>query len=478
MQSASRLKSQFIANINHEVRTPMNAIIGYTEMLANAELAPREKRFVDIIHKSSLRLVSIFNDIMELSKIDSGRMQIMASSVRLSALCSEIEELFRDQVHEKGITFTCQVAANVPQTFILDGVRLKQILQNLVSNAINFTTNGFVKLTVYGEPSQELSSCFDLRFQVEDSGCGISARDKRKIFNCFSQRNSSTADQYVEVGLGLTLSSRLVAMMGGDIELTSTEGKGTQFTICLHAVRVAASSSDELQAEAPPVVKSLERKLLVVDDVDLIKDVFVDFFQDSPLRILTANTGEEALRIATEELPDLIFMDLNLAGMDGRQVTEALRQQPETDAIPVVVMTGEMLDETGYRPLFDNFLQKPFRLESLKEIVSQYVSISGEEEGDGASFGQPTREEDIFLSGIRAAWTDELEQLRQQAAGSGSLSDAIVLGSAMQRFGKAGMQPLLVEIGGELVQHATEPNILGVDRLLAKLSRVTGRNQK
>lgn len=477
MESASRLKSEFIANINHEIRTPMNAIIGYTEMLANADLAPREKRFVDTIHKSSLRLVSIFNDIMELSKIDSGKMQIMVSSVRLSTLVDEIAELFRDQTREKGLVFTCQVAPHVPQAFILDGMRLKQVLQNLVSNAIKFTTRGFVELMVTGDPSEGAPGCFTLRFQVEDSGSGISPADQQKFFKLFRQGGGSIAGQYGDIGLGLTLCSRLVAMMGGDIELSSTEGKGTRFTICLHTIRVAESSAEEALTTTAPVATKQERKILVVDDVDLIKEVFVDFFQDSPFRILTANSGEEALHLAAEELPDLIFMDLNLIGMDGRQVTETLRRQPNTAAIPVVVMTGEMLDEIEFRPLFDDFLQKPFRLEALKEIVSRSVPVLGEGEGPASLLDQAAREEETLIASIRASWTDELEQLCRQASRSGSLSDVVLLGTAMQRTGENGNQPLLAELGGELVLNAADLNIFGVDRLLAQLSRVTARKQ-
>jgi signal transduction histidine kinase/CheY-like chemotaxis protein len=477
VESASRLKSEFIANINHEIRTPMNAIIGYTEMLANADLAPREKRFVDTIHKSSMRLVSIFNDIMELSKIDSGKMHIMVSSVRLSTLVNEIAELFRDQTREKGLVFTCQVAPHIPQTFILDGVRLKQVLQNLVSNAIKFTSSGFVELMVTGDLSEGAPGCFTLRFQVEDSGSGISPADQQRILKLFRPGSDSIAGQYGDIGLGLTLCSRLIAMMGGDIELSSTEGKGTRFTICLHAIRVAESSAEDALTATVPVATKRERKILVVDDVDLIKEVFVDFFQDSPFRVLTANSGEEALRLAAEELPDIIFMDLNLIGMDGRQVTETLRRQPDTAAIPVVVMTGEMLDEIEFRPLFDDFLQKPFRLEALKEIVSRSVPVIDEGEGPASLLDQAAREEENLFASIRAAWTDELEQLRRQASRSGSLSDALLLGAAMQRTGETGNQPLLNELGGELVLYAADPNILGVDRLLAQLSRVTARKQ-
>ena len=191
-------------------------------------------------------------------------------------------------------------------------------------------------------------------------------------------------------------------MMGGEIELVSTKGKGTRFTICLHAIRVAESSAEEALTATAPVATKRERKILVVDDVDLIKEVFVDFFQDSPFRILTANSGEEALRLAAEELPDIIFMDLNLIGMGGRQVTETLRRQPDTAAIPVVVMTGEMLDEIEFRPLFDDFLQKPFRLEALKEIVSRSVPVIGEGEGPAFLLDQAAREEESLFASIRA----------------------------------------------------------------------------
>lgn len=470
-ESAHRMKSEFIANINHEVRTPMNAIIGYAEMLANGELGPREKRFVSIIHKSSMALVSIFNDIMELSKIDSGRLQIMASSVRLPTIINEVEGLFREQAEEKGLRFRCGLVKQLPPSYILDGLRLKQVLQNLVSNAVKFTKEGSVELLVDGSPSPGKADCYDLCFTVVDSGIGIPAGDQEKIFELFQQRENSISKQYGGVGLGLTLCSRLVAMMGGRIELYSNEGEGARFTVVLETIQIAESVPAE-RAEKAPVSGEHGAKILVVDDVDLIKDVFIDFFQDSPYTILTVNKGEEALRVAAAEKPRIIFMDLNLAGMDGRTVTKQLRCKAETAMIPVVVMTGEMLEEADYKLLFDDFLQKPFRLEALKEIVTRYVQPRGAGGTPSAVAGPAGGEDPAVFAGIAGTWTEELEQLRCQAVRSGSLSDAVSLGTAMLQTGQTLQQPLLAAMGEDLRQYASEPNIQGVDRLLAQLSRI------
>lgn len=473
--SANRMKSEFIANINHEIRTPMNAIIGYAEMLISADLAPREKRFVTIIHKSSLALVSIFNDIMELSKIDSGRVQLMFSSVRLQSIIDDVEGLYKEQAFEKELRFRCHIAPHLPQILILDGARLKQVLQNLVSNAIKFTAKGFVELMVDGEPSANKNGCVDLRFKVEDSGIGIPDADQKKIFELLQQQEDTISRNYGGIGLGLTLCSRLVSLLGGRIELVSAKGSGARFTVFLNAIKVAEQASENLTPTAFSSIKGTKQKLLIVDDVDLIKDVFVDFFQNSTCKVLTANNGEEALAIAVKEKPGIIFMDLNMIGMDGRTVTEHLRKQPETAAIPVVVMTGEILEEADYRPLFDDFLQKPFRLEALREMVARYIPFDQADAEQPPFIDNMLSEEQDFLDGIAGVWTEKLEMLRCQAVRSGSLADAVSLGAAMLQAGGKAKESLLSELGGELVQYAAEPNILGVDRLLAKLARIADR---
>lgn len=479
-ESANRMKSEFIANINHEVRTPMNAIIGYTEMLANTPLGPKEKRFVETIHKSSMALVSIFNDIMELSKIDSGRLQIMTSSIRIDTVLREIEGLFQDQAMEKGLGLDCRLEQHLPKAYILDGMRLKQVLQNLVSNAIKFTSEGHVQVVVDGSPSPKQSGRYDLRFLVEDTGIGIPAMDQRKIFQLFQQREDTIAKRYGGVGLGLTLCSRLVTMMGGSIELASNVGQGSRFTVYLDAVALAEPSPVKQAVDKRRGINAALRSLtiLVVDDVDLIKDVFIDFFSGGPHQVFTANTGEEALVLARREHPDLIFMDLNLSGMDGRAVTRQIREDESLATTPVVVMTGEVLEQEDYQPLFDDFLQKPFRLELLTEMVGRYAGSGG------TIMPAPTREigdsgpddQDLARS-LHGTWNEQLDQLLRQAVRSGGLADAVDLGAAIGRMGEMRQDEILISVGGDLLQFAAEPNIMGVDRLLAKLVRVVNRKE-
>jgi len=476
-ESARRMKSEFIANINHEVRTPLNAIIGYTEMLANSQLEAKEKRFVAIIHKSSMALVSIFNDIMELSKIDSDRLQITTTSVRLQSIVNDVDGLFKDLAEEKGIRFTCRVTDRLPEYVRFDGVRLKQVLQNLVGNAVKFTSEGMVSLVVDGVPAKNKPKCLNLSFVIEDTGCGISEADQRKIIDLFRQTQEAATKHFGGIGLGLTLCSRLTMMMGGRIELESKEGLGTKFTLLFDDVQ--ATEQIKVVQKAVPEgepAQGVQKKLLVVDDVELIKDVFLDYFQDSPYRVLTADTGEEAMTIARSERPDLIFMDMNLSGTNGRDVTQQLREQSETASIPVVVMTGHILEEADYRPLFDAFLQKPFRLEALQEVVERFAHVTVAQPGPAVE-DSLVEDEQILALLNGDAWNAELEELRQKAAFSGSLTDAASLAACMRQRGLAVNQPILTRLGEELLQHAQDPNILGVDRLLAKLSRRANRSE-
>ena len=471
-ETFSRMQSEFVANINHEVRTPMNAIIGYTEMLTAAELGPREKRFVHIIHKSSMALVSIFNDIMELSKIDSGRLQIMSSSVRLQTLLDEVENQFMEAAQEKDLRFSCHIAEDLPQMFIVDGLRLKQILQNLVSNAIKYTNKGYVQLTVEGKPSKEKVNSYHLQFIVEDSGIGIAEADQKKIFELFHQYEQVVSKQYGGIGLGLTLCSRLVAMMGGTIELYSKEGEGACFTVRLEDVR--SSEQVTLNAVAKPSVIHPDQPLtvLVVDDVDLIKDVFTDYFQDSSFRVLTANNEQDALELAAKETPDIVFMDLNLPGASGREITKKMRQIEGMDGKPIIVMTGEVLTEEDYHPLFDNILQKPFRLDTLQALVDHYCKTAPVQESPEDKMPVDRFE---LLVVPKNLWSEELERLRQTAISSGNLSVAVSLGEALLKAGKEHDQQAMHELGAELIRCATEPDIIGVDRVLLKLSQASIR---
>jgi len=474
-EAGSRMKSEFIANMNHEVRTPMNAIIGYAEMLANGSLSEDEKRFARIIRKSGEVLIAILNDVMDLSKIESGRLKISPAPVRLQSIVAEVEELFVGQAMDKKLRFSCTVDPSLPSVFLLDGLRFKQILTNLVGNGIKFTHQGSVSLHITGTAVNETGESYDLQVTVQDTGIGIPEENRCKIFELFQSYDEDVAKSYGGVGLGLTICSRLVGMMGGSLDLASEEGQGSVFTLRLPGIQVG---QDQVAAVVMPETSvgrggdvDRPRRILVVDDMEIITDVVSDYYGDGPPEVLVADNGEDALKLAVERQPGLILMDLNLAGVDGREVTERLRQDPVTASIPVVVMSGTSMEPEEYLPLFDGFLAKPFSLDDLHAMVCRFIDLDGpdEEETEEAdlSVGDLIRESSTV---IQHHWNEELATLYRLAYTSGSLSAASRLGSAMRRQGDGQNIKVFTVLGEKLEQFAAEPDIVGVEYFLEQLT--------
>ncbi|NLX19978.1 MAG: response regulator, partial [Desulfobulbus sp.] len=475
---AKRMTDEIIANINHELRTPMNAIIGYSEMLAKSRLESREQRFVTNIHKSSLALVSLLNDIMDLSKIDSGRLQISTGTMQLSTLVSTVESLFESRAEEKGVELLVTVAEQLPEAFICDGARLRQVLQNLISNALKFTHQGSVELLIEGIPSSTQPGYYNVRFIVQDTGIGIQPSEQQKICKLFAHDDNGGIRQYEGVRLGLTLCGRLIALMGVNIELHSTVGQGTRFTIHLHLPAVHGETMTERsEAKTPDSGPQGKRRILVVDDVDIIKEMFTAIFHGTSYVVQTAGTGEDALRIIQIDRPDLVFMDLNLSGgLDGRDTVRKIRQNPVTASIPVVCMTGELLEKPEYQSLFDGFLQKPFHLEALKETVEFFISSVPERQNGAVEDADVDRKCEVQLTQIVSVWNDALEKERQQAVSSGRLADVAAFAAAMIRHGRIAPHPVLGNMGEELLLHVQELNIQGIERVFALLAALLPRS--
>ena len=473
-KAANNLKSEFIANMNHEIRTPMNAIIGYAEMLSVANLGDREQRFVKTIRKNSATLLSILNDVMELSKLEAGKVKILKSTTNLQLILDEVVDLFTDQLRAKNIDFSCTLQPDMPKYFVLDGNHTRQILTNLVSNALKFTQNGKVSLTVNG--ALGTAGFFDLSFTVTDTGAGIPEEEQKNILDLFRQPTRATTSSQEGKRFGLTLCTRLAWMMGGGINFTSTPGQGSSFTFTLpakteqrlepgKAVPTQLSQSGQSTDEHPST-------LLVVDDVPMISELIKEFFAMSPLEIVSAETAEDGLDLARSLQPNLILMDLNLAGVDGREVTAKLREDSEIANIPVVVMTGRMLTEEEYQPLFDDFLAKPFHLNELQRVVERFIPMNQTSSFNTPAQNEPSQEQDVEQ--IRKIWNDDLDELLNQAVVSGSLDVALHLGRLLNKRGKELEIIELQHFGEQLKDFAAEPDILGVEQLLGVLQKITG----
>ncbi|WP_456385508.1 ATP-binding protein [Desulfolithobacter sp.] len=471
----SRMKSEFIANMNHEIRTPMNAILGYAEMLAAADLPEREQRYVSAILKNGATLVSMLNDIIMLSRIDSGSLEITRTPTQLGILLEEIKDFFLEKIREKNIKLSCHILDNLPSVFLLDGVHLKHVLLNLISNAIAFTPEGKVEILVEGMPAKNSDQGWDILMSVSDSGVGISPDEQRRILELFEPHRSGTSHAYAGAGFGLMLSGRLAALMGGRISLVSSPGQGSIFTLRLSGVEpvvdyVHECSSVHGEGANRPVAPN--RKLLVVDDMPTITDIIQDVYVDLPVEVLVANSADQGLQLARQQHPGLILLDLDLAGIDGRDIARQLRDDPETADIPIVLMSGVCLEKEEYQDLFAGQLTKPFRIDGLQKLVASYLDTTAppaEPSGTGPGEVPGQSEQAAVMRG----WDRELDEVFKKLLASGNLRSAEQLGRMMQQRdpGGNGGTGALSSLGQKLIEYAREPDIIAVDQMIMKLKQ-------
>ncbi|WP_417917049.1 histidine kinase dimerization/phospho-acceptor domain-containing protein [Candidatus Electronema sp. JC] len=468
--AANRLKRKFIANINHAIRTPMNAIIGYAEILAESGLSEQQQRFVSTIRKNGTALVSIINDVMELSKLESGSVKVLKSAASLRAVVEQAADLFADQIRAKKLDFTCEVEPELPEMYVMDADHCRQVLINLISNAVKFTEKGRICLTVTGIAAGE--GCWELAFQVEDTGIGLSAGEQQALRELFEQQEEQVRI-HDGTRLGLTLCARLARMMGGALQLESAaHGHGSLFTFIMPAQAAERSRPAGFSARSsqPPQARRASPVMLVVDDMPEMSHLVKIYFKNSPIQVLEASGPDDCLALALDAQPDLILMDLDLAGADGRDLARQLKEDPRTRSVPIVAMTGFLLEKDSLAPLFDDLLAKPFHLQELRRVVRRHIQ-TGQTGAAGAPLsGQAESAEDV--SGLRTAWDSEIQAACAQAQMSGNLEDASALGRKLEERGRKNGSAELTELGRKMQRFALDIDIRGMEHVLALLRNV------
>lgn len=368
----SREKSAFLANMSHEIRTPMNAIFGFTQLLADLLKGERERFYVNAIAQSGKALLGLINDILDMSKIEAGKLELHLQPADPRELVQSVATVFSQMVEEKGLRLGTEVDAGVPASLLLDSLRIRQILFNLIGNAVKYTDRGSILLRLQTTACSADPNCVDVRLDVADTGIGIPADQQELIFAPFTQAQSGNQTPRPGTGLGLSIVQRLVRLMDGEVTVESRVGRGSTFSVRLPRVPLS-----DVPAATPRTRLRLQEfaplQVLVVDDVELNRRLLEGLFADSGHVLLSAAGGLEGVTLATERCPDVILMDIRMPDLDGVAALERIRADPRCANTRVIAVTASSLlgEEGRLRRLFDGYIRKPITREALVEELAR-----------------------------------------------------------------------------------------------------------
>lgn len=377
-EAANRVKSEFLANISHEIRTPLNAVMAYVNLLGITDIDSTQREYIQAIELAGRDLLTLITDILDLSKIEAGAMEIQMHPVNIMMILNEIQRIYSIEAKEKGLEFILEKNKDLPAGLLLDQVRLRQVLLNLIGNAVKFTHEGFVKIYIDCEAVSGGMSKFDLIIKIGDSGIGIEEDQLERIFESFVQKDGQDTRKYGGTGLGLAISKRLVKMMNGEILVESNPGKGSVFTVKLDDVQVAVIQERRKRArfEQSSSYVFEKAKVLIVEDIEVNRHLIKTILRNSGLEFIEAENGKIAQTKAFESHPDIIIMDVRMPVMDGFEATRLLKAQKEFKDIPIIAVAAsdtkdqrEKAKEAGCA----DFLSKPVIPSVLLDTLAEYL---------------------------------------------------------------------------------------------------------
>ena len=403
---ANQAKSNFLANMSHEIRTPMNAIIGLDEMILRETQDPKVRRYALDIKSAGHTLLSIINDILDLSKIESGKMELVPVEYDFASVLNDIVNMTMKKAQEKGLEYEIDVDSDIPSVLYGDEIRIRQIILNITNNAIKYTNEGSVKLSVRFNKDESR-----LIVAVSDTGMGIKPEDVDKLFTSF-QRLDETRNRKVEgTGLGLNITKQLTEIMGGTIKVDSTYGEGSTFTADMiqkvvdespigdFNEHLAAALSDN--EDYKPRLIAPNARILIVDDNDMNLEVITELIRETRIRTFTAESGAECIELLKKEKYDLVFLDQMMPKMSGTQALRIIRDEHLCDDTPIIVLTADAIvgaRETYVREGFTDYLSKPVIYTELEEILYEHLDqglILSEEEVAALEKEEEAREQSV-----------------------------------------------------------------------------------
>jgi len=451
VQAANRSKSEFLANMSHEIRTPMNAILGFSDLLDFLITDERQKGYVQAIRSSGRSLLSLINDILDLSKIEAGKLELKREPVHLPDILMEMSVMFRQRAAEKGLSLRAEVSGDMPNKLLLDPGRIRQILVNLIGNAVKFTERGGIEVRASFSPPGA-SDQGELTVSVKDTGIGISREFQGRLFQPFTQGETDMARRYPGTGLGLAISRKLAELMGGSIGVTSQPGIGSEFTLSLPCESLAetftpAPQAGDLEPEFDPAL------ILVADDIETNRILVEEMLRQKGFRVVTAKDGYEAVELAASERPDLVIMDIRMPGMDGVEAQKRIRALEPARPLPIVALTAQALKQDEEQILaegFDGYLRKPLFHRELYAELARHLPLRGE------TPPSPPPPPAAGLDSIPTERRRELLELCESCSKRRRLADYEAFAAGLAEAGKAARIPELEAAGARVAEAAAD----------------------
>jgi signal transduction histidine kinase/DNA-binding response OmpR family regulator/streptogramin lyase len=370
---ANKMKSEFIANVSHDIRTPLNAIIGFSNILKSKPEIQQYQNYFKTIVQNGHNLGNLINDILELSKIEAGQIQLQLKNTNIRILLSDLKQIFENEANRKGIGLDFNISDDFPNSIIIDETRLRQILFNLIGNAIKFTHKGYVKVEVISETTGK--NKITLILKVSDTGIGIQKEALKKIFEPFRQHKEKKKKSYVSAGLGLTIIQRLTKVFNGTINVESELDKGTIFTVTFKNIKTKVKHTEKQRI----IQQGNNKKILIVDDIEENLELLTILLNESGFDVLRAEKGEDALKIASTHNPAMIILDIMMPDMNGYEVAAKLKENKDLQHIPIIAQTAftNIEDEKN---VFDGLINKPIEKEDLLKVVNRYLGMENNTE--------------------------------------------------------------------------------------------------
>ena len=482
LDAANRAKSEFLANMSHEIRTPMNAVLGYAELLGSMLEEKTQRDYLESIKSSGRSLLTLINDILDLSKIEAGKLELQFEFVNSQSFFSEFERIFSLRLSEKGLKFILEVSSGTPAGIFIDDARLRQIILNLIGNAVKFTEEGSIKLKVYTENPQiikhskdKTEEFIDLIIEVSDTGIGISREIQEEIFNPFVQGQGQNVKKYGGTGLGLAITQRLVQLMNGTITLDSYLKKGSTFKISIPEVsylRDFEKRTEEIQLD-PADILFEKATIIVADDVEHNRKYLIDALKNTKIKVIEATDGLEVLSLVKKTVPDLIITDIRMPVLDGFELLDKLKSDDLLKHIPVIAYSASVMKAQKdrireskfagllikpvqvtelYIELMNNLPYKSIRASGPEQPVSETVLTRQISDLPGLIHSLDTKVKDVWMTfGIRQP--------------IGEVRD---FGDKLVKLGKNHNAVMITEYGKDLISAANSFNIEAILNLIRK----------